>query len=85
MTPYYLLDSSYVQCHESFRNNQGYERHHYPGESCNSCGQIVSKIIPTYAEPPTLLRELLTPDSAEARHFCKNIHHYNSALAMASV
>ena len=41
------------------------------------------KIIPTFPEPPALLRQLLTSKSAEARHFRKNIRYYNSAMAMA--
>ena len=45
----------------------------------------MSKIIPSFADPPALLRELLTSNSGEARHFRKNIHMYNGALAMASV
>ena len=45
----------------------------------------VSKSVSSFSEPPKLLRELLTSDSAEARHFRKHIRLYNSALAMASV
>ena len=85
VTPHFLLSSSCVQSSEIFRNNEGIERHPNPGEACQSCGLIVSKIIPTFIEPHVLLRDLLTSDSAEGKPFRKNFRGYNSALAMASV
>ena len=45
----------------------------------------MSKVIPTFAEPPALLKKLNTSKSAEGRHFRKKIRHYNSVLAMAPV
>ena len=45
----------------------------------------MSKIIPSFVDPPALLRELLTLNSGEARRFRKRIRMYNSALSMASV
>ena len=59
--------------------------------NCCSMGQITAgrdtngQVLPTFREPPPLLQELLTSNSAECRHFRKHIRHYNSALAMASV
>jgi len=41
--------------------------------------------LPTFPEPPPLLRELLVSSSSDAKHFRKHIRSYNSALAMASV
>ena len=85
VTLHFLLMSSCVQCLETLRDKEGLSRHPHPGKACSSCGHVVPKIIPTFPEPPTLLRQLLTSKSAEARHFRKNIRYYNSAMAMASV
>ena len=79
VTSNFLLSPACEQCHEPFKNEQGHNRRPNPGQSRISCGRQVSKIIPSFAEPPALLRELLTTNSAEARHFRKNICMYNSA------
>ena len=69
----------------SFKNKERFDRPPHPDEGCSSCGKVVSKTIPTFAEPPALLDEILTSSSAERRHFRKNNRQCNSALAMASV
>lgn len=85
MTLHFLLDSSCVQFNRSFRNNQGYGHHPLPAESYCSCGKMVQKIIPTFAEPITLLREPLRSNMAEARAFRNSIRNCNRNSAMASM
>ena len=41
--------------------------------------------LPILLDPPEPLKSLLSDETAEARHFRKNIRKYNSALAMASM
>ena len=76
---------SRVQCLETFRDKEGLSRYPNPGEACCSCGHVVPKTIPTCAEPPALLIELLKSKFAVASNFCKNIRYYNSAKTMALV
>ena len=38
-----------------------------------------------FEQPHVLLRDILTSNSRQGKHFRKNIRQYNSALAMASV
>ncbi len=85
VTSRFLLSAACVQCGKMYKNKAGEARHPNPGEICSSCGYTVSKIIPTFSDPPELLQELLTTNSAERRYFLKNIGQNNSALAMASV
>ena len=85
VTAHFFLSSSCIQCSAIFQSDEGHYRQPKAGECCSSCGAIVPKVLPNFPEPPHLLRELLTSNSAEARHFRRHIRHYNSALAMASV
>ena len=85
VTRHFLISIACEQCHEPFKNEKGQNRKPDTRESCISCGHLVSKIIPSFADPPALIRELLTSNSGEARHFRKNICMCNSALSMASV
>ena len=71
VTPHFLLLSSCLHFLETHGDKEGLNRHPHPGEACSSCGEVVPKIIPTFAEPPELLRQLLTSKSAEARHFAR--------------
>ena len=85
MTPHFLLQSLCVEFSNSHKNNEGSVRPQHPGEACSSCEQVVSKIIPTFAEPPALLQELLTSSSAGGIYFRKNIRQYNSASSISYV
>ena len=68
-----------------FQTSEGHLRQMKSSESCSSCGHVVPKILPTFSDPPFLLRQQLTSNSAESNHFRKYIRHYNIVLAMASV
>ena len=46
---------------------------------------VVLELFLTFSEPPLLLQEFFTASSAEARHFPKNVSHYNSSMDMESV
>ena len=52
ITPHFLLQSLCVVCSNSFSNNEGSDRPLNPGQSCSSCGLVVSKIIPTFQSLP---------------------------------
>ena len=41
--------------------------------------------LPPLPPPPTILKDLLTQNTAEAKHFRKNIRAFNSSLAFASL
>ena len=83
--PHFLHGSACLHCSANFSTSGGQPRPSEAGETCSSCGNLVPKILPSFSEPPHLLQELLSSNLAEARHFRKNIRHWNSALAMASV
>ena len=85
MTLHFLLQSLCLEFSNSFKKSDGYELPPDTGEACSSCGKVVSKIVPTFAEPPALLQELLISSSAEGRHLRNNIRLHKSALAMATV
>ena len=64
ITPHLLINSDFEQCHEPFKSEGGQNRQLHIGESCISCDRTGSKITHAFAEPPALLRELLTSKSA---------------------
>ena len=85
VTPHFIFRNKCQRCAHAFDMSLSNFRLLKPGETCPDCMHAVPEVLPTFPEPPLLLRELLTACSAEARHFRRNIRHYNSALAMASV
>ena len=85
VTPHFLLQSSCSNCNEPFTSALGILRSPFAGESCKKCGFCVPRKLPTFPEPPALLRQLLTLSSKDAKHFRRYIRLYNSTLAVASV
>lgn len=85
LTPHFELSSGCPHCKQPFRTKDNVPRPPLPGEACKNCSQVVPLVLPAFPEPPTLLRELLTAQTAEAKHFRGKIRGYNSALAMGSV
>ena len=51
-TPHFLISSACDQCHEPFKNEKGQNGKPNPGKSCFSCERALSKIIPSFADPP---------------------------------
>jgi len=47
-------------------------------ESCCKKGDVVLQSLP---DPPDILKELLSGENAESRHFRKHIREYNSTLS----
>ena len=81
----FILNSVCEKCRMPFNDCQVNGRHPLPEEVCNSCSYVVPKILPVFEQPPVLLREILTSDSHQGKHFRKNIRQYNGLLEMASV
>ena len=56
-----------------------------PQDVCSSCDSIVTQPLPTFEDPPMLLRMLLTSENVREKRFRKDIRQYNNALAMGSL
>ena len=52
-------------------------RHPLPEEAYNSCSSVVPKLLPVFEQPPVLLREILTSNSRQGKHFSNNTLYDN--------
>ncbi len=85
VTYHFLLPRNCAICKNGFQTEEGLHFHSKPAENCQVYMYVTPEILSTYLNLPPLLTELLTSNSAEARHFRSKLRSYNSAMAMASV
>ena len=80
-----LIPSVCSHCSFVFRDENGSIRAPEPQEICFNCKKAVPEPLPSFQNPPPLLRLLLTSQGSRAKHFRKCIRQYNNAFAMGSV
>ena len=56
----------------------------YPGETAGMCCKNGKVKLPDLENPPDQLQQLMSGDSANSRHFLKNMRKYNSCFQMTS-